>query len=104
MDLNSFLVRLNNNVTNLSAGRKGLAITGKEAEGHQLFDDGIATAMNAFQEAKDVAEPQVLIFAELAFLQQELQFCGENAKATRSSLNQTIQDFEDDVYRRMAMQ
>jgi hypothetical protein len=97
MDLNSFLARLNDSVTNLSAGRKGLATTGKEAKGHQLFDDGIAIAMSAFQEAKDTAEPQVLILAELAFLQQELQFCDEKAKATRSSLNQAIQDFEDSL-------
>jgi hypothetical protein len=77
-----------------------LASTGKEAEGHQLFDYGISKAMAAFQEAKDSAEPQVLILAELAFLQQELHFCDESglrsaAKATRSSLNQAIQDFED---------
>jgi hypothetical protein len=56
--------------------------------------------MTAFQEAQETAEPQVLILAELAFLQQELQFCDESnrgfaAKSTRSSLNQAIQDFED---------
>jgi hypothetical protein len=95
MDLNSFLASLNVSVFKLDAGRKGLASIGKEAEGHQLFDDGIALAMTAFQEAKETAEPQVLILAELAFLQQELQFCDDGAKATRSSLNQAIQDFED---------
>jgi hypothetical protein len=95
MDLNSFLLRLGDSVTNLISGRKGLATTGKEAEGHQLFDKGIAKAMAAFQEAKDTAEPQLLIMAELIFLQQELYFCAENAKATRGSLNQAIQDFED---------
>jgi hypothetical protein len=100
MDPNSLLDRLIGSVTNLDAGRKGLATTGKEAEGHQLFDNGISKAMAAFQEAKDSAEPQVLILAELAFLQQELYFCDESdlrfaAKATRSSLTQAIQDFED---------
>ncbi|GHT61073.1 hypothetical protein FACS1894109_19350 [Spirochaetia bacterium] len=95
MDLNSLLNRLTLSVTNLGAGRKGLGTTGREAEGHQLFDDGISTAMAAFQEAKDTAEPQILILVELEFLQQELQFCDENAKATRSSLNQAVQDFED---------
>jgi hypothetical protein len=95
MDLNTYLVRLTGSVSSIDAGRKGLASIGKEFEGHQLFDDGIATAMIAFQEAKDAADPQVLILAELVFLQQELQFCVENAKATRSSLNQAIQDFED---------
>ncbi|GHT69702.1 hypothetical protein FACS1894110_19700 [Spirochaetia bacterium] len=95
MDLNTFLDRLNLSVIRLVAGRKGLATTGKEAEGHQLFDDGIAKAMAAFQEAKDTTEPQILILAELAFLQQEFYFCDEKAKASRSSLNQAIQDFED---------
>ncbi|GHV46851.1 hypothetical protein AGMMS49546_35620 [Spirochaetia bacterium] len=95
MDLTFLLDRLIDSVTSLSNGRKGLATTGKEPKGHQLFDEGIAIAMAAFQEAKDSAEPLVLILAELAFLQQELQFCNEKAKATRSSLNQAIQDFED---------
>jgi hypothetical protein len=95
MDLNTYLAKLIVSAANLDAGRKGLATTGKEFEGHQFFDDGIATAMIAFQEAKDVADPQVLILAELVFLQQELQFCTEKAKSTRSSLTQAIQDFED---------
>ncbi|GHV90901.1 hypothetical protein AGMMS50268_14040 [Spirochaetia bacterium] len=95
MDLNTYLDSLTDSVTSLGAGRKGLATIGEEAEGHRLFDDGIATAMTAFQEAKDTADPQVLILAELVFLQQELQFCDEKAKATRSSLNQAVQDFED---------
>jgi hypothetical protein len=95
MDLNTYLAKLVVSAANLDTGRKGLATTGKEFEGHQFFDDGIAAAMIAFQEAKDAADPQVLILAELAFLQQELSFCTENAKATRGSLNQATQDFED---------
>jgi hypothetical protein len=100
MSIHFVRIQVNVSVFNLDAGRKGLATIGKEAEGHQLFDDGIAIAMTAFQEAKDSAEPHVLILAELAFLQQELQFCDESelqsaVKATHSSLNQAIQDFED---------
>ena len=51
--------------------------------------------MVAFQEAGVVTDPQIIILAELAFLQQELQFCGETDIDTKSSLTQAIQSFED---------
>jgi hypothetical protein len=76
-------------------GRKGFATNGGEHEGRLFYEDGISTALAAFQEAGAAAGPQTLILAELAFLQQELQFCGETAKATRTSLTRAIQEFED---------
>jgi hypothetical protein len=42
-------------------------------------------------------EPQTMILAELVFLQQELQFCNEADRETKSSLTQAIQDFEDAI-------
>jgi hypothetical protein len=84
----------------IDAGRKGLATTGEEAQGHLNFDRGISGALTAFQEASDfqsatTADPQTLILSELVFLQQELQFCHEADTDTRSSLTQAIQSFED---------
>jgi hypothetical protein len=84
----------------IDAGRKGLATTGEEAQGHINFDDGISGALAAFQEVSDfqsatTADPQTPTLAELVFLQQELQFCHEADTDTRSSLTQAIQSFRD---------
>jgi hypothetical protein len=40
-------------------------------------------------------DPQTIVLAELAFLQQELQFCEKTDNGTKSSLTQAIQSFED---------
>jgi hypothetical protein len=95
MDRDSFLVNLASYVGDIDTGRKGFAITGEEHDGHLNFDRGISGALAAFREAQITAEPQTLILAELVFLQQELQFCDETAKATRTSLTKAIQEFED---------
>jgi hypothetical protein len=51
--------------------------------------------LSAFKKAQASADPKTLILAELAFLQQELQFCHEADTDTRSSLSQAIQNFND---------
>jgi hypothetical protein len=95
MDLTSFLVSLTSYVIDIDAGRKGFTINGQEHEGHISFDRGISGSLSAFQEAQSTADPQTLILAELAFLQQELQFCHEADTDTKSSLTQATQSFED---------
>jgi hypothetical protein len=79
----------------IDAGRKGFATTGEEHEGHLNFDRGISGALTAFKESGTVADPQTIVLAELAFLQQELQLCGETATATRTSLTRAVQEFGD---------
>jgi hypothetical protein len=79
----------------IDRGRKGFTINGEEHNGRINYEDGISAALAAFQEAQAAAEPQTIIFAELAFLQQELQFCNEADNETKSSLTEAIQSFED---------
>jgi hypothetical protein len=76
-------------------GRKGLNVDGKEHEGRISYEKGITGVAIAFQEAQTTADPQILVLAELVFLQQELQFCHESDTDTHSSLIQAIQSFED---------
>jgi hypothetical protein len=89
--LNSLIAFAND----IDAGRKGLAADGMEHEGHISFDRGISGALTAFKESGADGDPQTLVLAESVFLQQELQFCGETAKATRTSLTRAVQEFND---------
>jgi hypothetical protein len=82
-------------VENIDFGRKGFAIKGKEHEGRISYEDGIATALTAFQEAQSSADPETIILSEYTFLGQELQFCNEQDTDSRSSLTQAIQSFDD---------
>ncbi|MDR2072430.1 MAG: hypothetical protein LBP60_03235 [Spirochaetaceae bacterium] len=82
-------------VVNIDVGRKGLSTDGKEHYGRISYEDGISTALSSFKEAQIFADPQTLILAELAFLQQELQFCHDSDTDTKSSLVQAVQSFED---------
>jgi hypothetical protein len=95
MDLTSFLVNLVDCAVHIDAGRKGLATTGEEPEGHTRFDQGISGALTAFKEAEADGNPQILVLADLDYLPQEVQICGENAKATRTSLTRAIHEFDD---------
>jgi hypothetical protein len=82
-------------VVDIGFGRKGLSTDGKEHDGRIAYETGITRAAGAFKEAQSSADPQTLILVELAFLQQELQFCHETDFDTKSSLIQAIQSFED---------
>jgi hypothetical protein len=95
MDQTGLLDNLVEYASHIDYGRKGFAKTGEEAEGHIRFDRGIFGALSAFKEAGADRNPQTIVLAESAFLQQELQFCGETAKATRTSLTKAVKEFED---------
>ena len=101
MDLLGLLSNITEAAAKIYAGRKGVATRGKEQEGRISYEDGIALAQAAFQEASatDVAaataDPQILILAEYTFLTQELEFCEKTDKESLSSLNKAIQRFDD---------
>jgi hypothetical protein len=95
MDPISFLNNLAFHANEIDIGRKGLATYGEEHEGHVHYEKGIAVVLTLFGEAQTTADPQTIILAELAFLQQELQFCNEADTDTKGSLTQAIQSFED---------
>jgi hypothetical protein len=95
MDQTGFLVKLTGYVNDIDDGRKGLDTDGDEHEGRVSYEKGISGALKSFQEAQKAADCQIIILAELAFMQQELQFCHEDDKDARTSLNKGIQDFTD---------
>ena len=95
LDLTGLLDSINKAVTNTDFGRKGFAITDKERQGRISYEDGIAEAMTAFQEARITADPQIIILAEYTFLAQELEFCDRTDKDSLNSLTQAIQSFDD---------
>jgi hypothetical protein len=80
---------------NIDDGRKGFAVPGKERKGRVSYERGIALALVTFQEAHRSADARTLILVEMAFLNQELQFCDEGDTDTRSSLLHAIQGCED---------
>jgi len=79
----------------IDLGRKGFATRGKEQEGRIFYEDGIAEAMSAFQEAQTSADPKILILAEYTFISQELQFCEKTDKDSLRSLTKAVQSFDD---------
>jgi len=82
-------------------GRKNIATRGKEQEGRISYEDGIAIAMTAFQEASatnvaaTTADPQTIILAEYTFITQELDFCEKSDKDSINSLTQALKSFDD---------
>jgi len=79
----------------IDAGRKGFATRGKAEEGRISYEDGIAEAMIAFQEAQATTNPQTIVLAEYTFISQEFQFCEKSDKDSLSSLTQAIESFDD---------
>jgi hypothetical protein len=82
-------------VSFIDRGRKGLDTDGSEHDGRVSYEIGITNALSAFQEAQTTKDPQILILTELAFLQQEFNFCDEADTLTLNSLNKAIRSFED---------
>jgi hypothetical protein len=76
-------------------GRKSFAVPGKERQGRVSYENGIALAMSAFQEAQHSADPQTIILSEVYFLTQELEFCANGDTDTRNSLARALQSFRD---------
>jgi hypothetical protein len=95
MDPTGLLNDLVLNANQIDRGRAGFTVDGEEHNGRINYERGISGALAAFQEAQATMDPQTMVLAELAFLQQELQFCNEADNETKSSLAQAIQGFED---------
>jgi hypothetical protein len=79
----------------IEEGRKGFAVPGQERQGRLSYKKGLALTMATFQEAQRSADPQTIIRVEMAFLNQELEFCAEGDTDTRSSLTHALQRFWD---------
>jgi len=104
LDLIGLVDSINKAAISIDAGRKGFATRGKAEEGRINYEDGIAVALSAFQEAQTTADPQTIILAEYTFLTQELEFCEKSDKDSLSSLTQAIQSFDDAFFTLQAVE
>jgi len=104
LDLIGLVDSINKAAISIDAGRKGFATRGKAEEGRINYEDGIAVALSAFQEAQTTAAPQTIILAEYTFLTQELEFCEKSDKDSLSSLTQAIQSFDDAFFALQAVE
>lgn len=95
MDQTGLLDRIFEAAQYIDFGRKGFTTDGQEHEGRLNYEKGISASLSAFMEAEAVADPKMLILAEITFLQQELRFCNDTDTITQNSLTQAIQSFED---------
>jgi len=95
LDKGGLLSSIYQSVINIDLGRKGFAIEGKEREGRLSYENGIAKALSAFQQAQTAADPQILILAEYTFLSQELELTQKSDKDSINSLTKAIRSFDD---------
>ena len=95
MDSTGLLTNILLGVTNIDKGRKNLSTDGQEHTGRLLYEKGISLSLGVFKKTRESVNPQTMILVELAFLEQESQFCDEADTITRSSLTQAIQSFND---------
>jgi len=95
LDLIGLVDKIAKAVVNIDTRRKGWAVQGKEQKSRIPFEEGIAKASSAFEEAKGTADLQVLLLAEYTFICQELQLCNEKDLDSKSSLSQAKQNFDN---------
>jgi hypothetical protein len=95
MDLTGLLSNILISGARIDSGRKGLKTDGGEHEGRLNYEKGIAEASLSFSQALSTANPQTILLAEEAFLEQELTFCSDTDNYSRSSLTQALLSFED---------
>lgn len=95
MDPAGLISRILDAVERIAKGRKGLDTDGEEHEGRIWYEDGIAKSLAVFQEARSAGDLRSLIVVEIAFLQQEIEFCAEGDAKTANSLTQAVQSFDD---------
>jgi hypothetical protein len=95
LDQTGLILEILETVELIAKGRKGLAVNGEEHEGRLHYEEGIAQALAAFQEAQTTRNSKTLVLAEEAFLRQEFEFCAETDTETRSSLSEAIRSYSD---------
>jgi hypothetical protein len=95
MDQAGLITRVVLSAADIDAGRKGHSTDGREHEWRLAYEKWIAAARAVFSEVVSTADPQTILLAEEAFVEQELQFCGGRDTYTCGSLTQAVQSFDD---------
>jgi len=95
LDLSGLINKIIFATANIDAGRKGFATKGKAEEGRINFENGISSGMSTFIEIQISADPLALLFAEYAFITQELELAPKFDKDTINSLKRALHFFDD---------
>jgi len=95
LDPTGLTLDISNAVINIVLGRKGFATRGKAEEGRLSFERGISASLLLFQQAQATADPLILLFAEFAFISQELALCDKSDTDTINSLTRAVRFFND---------
>jgi len=97
LDQGGLINKIVDSAADIDNGRKWLDTDGLENKGRISYRLGLASAMEAFQDAQLLAAEDLaaLILSEKAFITHELQFCVPSDTQTSSSLTQAIIGFDD---------
>jgi hypothetical protein len=82
-------------VIRIAEGRKGWEIAGETEAGRVSYQDGLAKAMAAFQEAAVSGDARALILVDHAYVTEERQHCDPHDADVMGSLKAAIAGFDD---------
>jgi hypothetical protein len=82
-------------VSQIEKGRIGLRTKGKTEEGRENFAKGLELGRGIFSELKDCGDPELMLLAEYAFVNQELEGARVEEKIGRASYQSAVNDFDD---------
>jgi hypothetical protein len=82
-------------VSQIETGRIGLRTKGKTEEGRENFAEGLELGKQIFSEVKNCGDPELMLLAEYAFVNQELEGARAEEKIGRASYESAVHDFDD---------
>ena len=82
-------------VNDIADGRIGLRTKGKTEEGRENFAKGLELGKQIFTEVKGCGDPELMLFAEYFFVNQELESSRPEEKIGRASYQSALHDFDD---------
>jgi hypothetical protein len=82
-------------VSDIAKGRIGLRTKGQTEEGRGNFTEGLELGRQIFAEIKDCGDPELMLLAEYAFINQELEGARAEEKIGRASYEFAMHDFDD---------
>ncbi|GHV78672.1 hypothetical protein AGMMS49944_04630 [Spirochaetia bacterium] len=82
-------------VSKIADGRIGLRTKGETEEGRENFAKGLELGNKIFAEVKNCSDPELMLFAEYSFMNQELEGARVEEKIGRASYQSAVHDFDD---------
>jgi hypothetical protein len=82
-------------VSNIAEGRIGLRTRGETEDGRENFAKGLELGKQIFSELKNCGDPELMLLAEYAFVNQELEGARTEEKIGRASYEAAVHDFDD---------